>query len=79
MVHRGLVHNGGGKRNGSIAIYLEPWHADIFDFLLLKKNHGNEEDRARDLFYALYICDLFMKRVREGGNWTLSVQMKHLD
>lgn len=71
LVHSGLVHNGGGKRNGSIAIYLEPWHADIFDFLLLKKNHGNEEDRARDLFYALYICDLFMKRVREGGNWTL--------
>lgn len=71
LVHSGLVHNGGGKRNGSIAIYLEPWHADIFDFLLLKKNHGNEEDRARDLFYALYICDLFMKRVKQGGNWTL--------
>ena len=67
----GLAHNGGGKRNGSIAIYLEPWHADIFDFLLLKKNHGNEEDRARDLFYALYICDLFMKRVKENGKWTL--------
>ena len=67
----GLAHNGGGKRNGSIAIYLEPWHADIFDFLLLKKNHGNEEDRARDLFYALWISDLFMKRVRDNGNWTL--------
>jgi len=67
----GLAHNGGGKRNGSIAIYLEPWHSDIFDFLLLKKNHGNEEDRARDLFYALWISDLFMKRVKSGGNWTL--------
>jgi ribonucleotide reductase alpha subunit len=67
----GLAHNGGGKRNGSIAIYLEPWHADIFDFLLLKKNHGNEEDRARDLFYALWIPDLFMKRVKSGGKWTL--------
>ena len=66
-----MAHNGGGKRNGSIAIYLEPWHADIFDFLLLKKNHGNEEDRARDLFYALWISDLFMKRVRDNGTWTL--------
>ena len=67
----GIAHNGGGKRNGSIAVYLEPWHADIFDFLLLKKNHGNEEDRARDLFYALWISDLFMKRVKENGKWTL--------
>ena len=65
------VDQGGGKRNGSIACYLEPWHADIFDFLLLKKNHGNEEERARDLFYALWIPDLFMKRVKDNGNWTL--------
>jgi ribonucleotide reductase alpha subunit len=65
------VDQGGGKRNGSIAIYLEPWHADIEDFLLLKKNFGNEEERCRDLFYALWICDLFMKRVKEEGDWTL--------
>ena len=65
------VDQGGGKRNGSIAIYLEPWHADIFDFLLLRKNHGNEEDRARDLFYAMWIPDLFMKRVSQYGKWTL--------
>ena len=65
------VDQGGGKRNGSIAIYLEPWHADIFDFLLLRKNHGNEEDRARDLFYAMWICDLFMERVKSNGKWTL--------
>ena len=65
------VDQGGGKRNGSIAIYIEPWHKDIFDFLLLKKNHGNEEDRARDLFYALWVCDLFMRRVKENGKWTL--------
>ena len=65
------VDQGGGKRNGSIAVYLEPWHADIFEFLLLRKNHGNEEERARDLFYALWVPDLFMKRVREQGKWTL--------
>lgn len=65
------VDQGGGKRKGSFAIYLEPWHADIFDFLDLKKNHGKEEMRARDLFYALWIPDLFMKRVEEDGNWTL--------
>jgi len=65
------VDQGGGKRNGSIAIYLEPWHKDINDFLLLRKNHGNEEDRARDLFYALWIPDLFMERVKENGKWTL--------
>ena len=65
------VDQGGGKRNGSIAIYLEPWHADVFDFLLLKKNHGIEEERARDLFYALWIPDLFMERVKNEGNWTL--------
>lgn len=65
------VDQGGGKRKGSFAIYLEPWHADIFDFLDLKKNHGKEEQRARDLFYALWISDLFMKRVEENGNWTL--------
>jgi len=65
------VDQGGGKRKGSFAIYLEPWHADVFDFLDLKKNHGKEEARARDLFYALWIPDLFMKRVKENGEWTL--------
>ena len=65
------VDQGGGKRKGSFAIYLEPWHADIFDFLDLKKNHGKEEMRARDLFYAMWVPDLFMKRVQEDGNWTL--------
>ena len=65
------VDQGGGKRKGSFAMYLEPWHADIFDFLDLKKNHGKEEMRARDLFYAMWIPDLFMKRVQEDGNWTL--------
>jgi len=61
----------GGKRNGSFAIYLEPWHADIEDFLDLRKNHGDEELKARDLFYALWISDLFMERVKENGEWTL--------
>ena len=65
------VDQGGGKRNGSIAIYLEPWHADIMEFLELKKNHGNEFDKARDLFYALWIPDLFMKRVEKKEMWTL--------
>ena len=65
------VDQGGGKRKGSFAIYLEPWHADIFDFLDLKKNHGKEEMRARDLFYALWVPDLFMKRVEEDGEWSL--------
>ncbi|MEN8845717.1 MAG: ribonucleoside-diphosphate reductase subunit alpha, partial [Candidatus Arcticimaribacter sp.] len=65
------VDQGGGKRKGSFAIYLETWHADIFDFLDLKKNHGKEEMRARDLFYAMWISDLFMKRVEEDGLWTL--------
>lgn len=65
------VDQGGGKRKGSFAMYIEPWHADVFDFLDLKKNHGKEEQRARDLFYALWIPDLFMKRVKENGNWTL--------
>ena len=65
------VDQGGGKRKGSFAMYLEPWHADIFDFLDLKKNHGKEENRARDLFYALWIPDLFMKRVKENGDWSL--------
>uniref|UniRef100_A0A6C0HX23 ribonucleoside-diphosphate reductase n=1 Tax=viral metagenome TaxID=1070528 RepID=A0A6C0HX23_9ZZZZ len=63
--------NQGGKRNGSFAIYLEPWHADIEDFLDLKKNHGDEELRARDLFYALWIPDLFMERVKANGKWSL--------
>ena len=65
------VDQGGGKRKGAFAIYLEPWHADIFDFLLLKKNHGKEEQRARDLFYGLWVPDLFMKRVEDDGQWTL--------
>jgi len=65
------VDQGGGKRKGSFAIYVEPWHADIFDFLELKKNHGKEEMRARDLFYAMWISDLFMKRVEENSTWTL--------
>ena len=65
------VDQGGGKRKGSFAIYIEPWHSDVFDFLDLKKNHGKEEARARDLFYALWIPDLFMKRVKENGDWTL--------
>ena len=65
------VDQGGGKRKGAFAIYLEPWHADIFEFLDLKKNHGKEEMRARDLFYALWTPDLFMKRVEANGDWTL--------
>ncbi|MCZ8355313.1 MAG: ribonucleoside-diphosphate reductase subunit alpha [Cyclobacteriaceae bacterium] len=65
------VDQGGGKRKGSFAVYLEPWHADIFEFLDLKKNHGKEEMRARDLFYALWIPDLFMKRVENNESWSL--------
>ena len=65
------VDQGGGKRKGSIAIYLEPWHADIFAFLDLRKNHGNESDRARDLFYALWVPDLFMERVKANKAWSL--------
>jgi len=65
------VDQGGGKRKGSFAVYVEPWHADIFDFLELKKNHGKEEMRARDLFYAMWAPDLFMKRVEQDSKWTL--------
>jgi ribonucleoside-diphosphate reductase alpha subunit len=65
------VDQGGGKRNGSFAIYLEPWHADVQAFLKLKSNTGSEEERARDLFYAMWIPDLFMKRVEAGGDWSL--------
>jgi ribonucleoside-diphosphate reductase alpha subunit len=65
------VDQGGGKRKGAFAVYLEPWHADIFEFLELKKNHGKEEMRARDLFYALWIPDLFMQRVMDNGKWSL--------
>jgi len=65
------VDQGGGKRKGSIAVYLEPWHSDIFDFLDLRKNHGKEELRARDLFLAMWIPDLFMKRVKANEDWTL--------
>ena len=66
-----ILHNGGGKRNGSIAVFLETWHADIQDFLELKKNHGDEEMKARDLFYALWTSDLFMERVKENQDWSL--------
>ena len=66
----GVVHNS-GKRNGSIAVYLEPWHSDVFEFLELKKPHGSEEDRARDLFYALWIPDVFMERVKNNKKWSL--------
>ncbi len=71
VAHLGIAHNGGGKRAGSIACYIEPWHADIFDFLKLKSNTGIEEERARDLFYAMWIPDLFMKRVEDDGDWAL--------
>ncbi|MEJ6981918.1 ribonucleoside-diphosphate reductase subunit alpha [Pedobacter sp. P351] len=65
------VDQGGGKRKGAFAVYLEPWHADVFEFLDLRKNHGKEEMRARDLFLALWICDLFMKRVEANEDWSL--------
>jgi ribonucleoside-diphosphate reductase alpha chain len=65
------IDQGGGKRNGSFAIYLEPWHPDIEDFLEMKKNHGDEESKARDLFYALWISDLFMERVKDNSKWSL--------
>jgi ribonucleoside-diphosphate reductase alpha chain len=65
------VDQGGGKRKGAFAIYLEPWHADIFEFLDLRKNHGKEEMRARDLFYALWVSDLFMQRVEANEEWSL--------
>jgi ribonucleotide reductase alpha subunit len=71
FTHNGLVKNGGGKRNGSFAIYMEPWHADIEKFLEMRKNHGDEELKARDLFYALWIPDLFMNRVKNNEQWTL--------
>jgi ribonucleoside-diphosphate reductase alpha chain len=70
LTDMGLVHNS-GKRNGSFAIYLEPWHPDIDDFLELKKNHGDEELKARDLFYALWISDSFMERVKSNAKWSL--------
>jgi len=65
------VDQGGGKRKGSFAMYIEPWHADILEFLECRKNHGSEEDRARDLFYAVWVPDLFMKRVKGNGKWSL--------
>ena len=71
MIHNGIIHNGGGKRNGSFAIYIEPHHGDIESFLDLKKNHGDEELRARDLFYAVWVSDLFMERVRDNQMWSL--------
>jgi len=69
-IHNGVIHNGGGKRNGSFAIYLEPWHADLYNFLDMRRNQGDEEMKGRDLFYALWIPDLFMKRIQEDGYWT---------
>lgn len=71
VAHLGIAHNGGGRRHGSFAIYLEPWHADIEDFLRLKLNTGADEERARDLFYAIWMNDLFMERVEAGADWTL--------
>jgi len=71
VAHLGVAHNGGGKRNGSFAMYLEPWHADVEDFLRMKLNTGAEEERARDLFYALWIPDLFMERVEADADWSL--------
>ena len=71
MLHQGIVHNGGGKRSGSFAIYLEPWHTDIEDFLELRKNHGDEEMRCRDLFLGLWTPDLFMDRVKNDKTWSL--------
>merc|ERR1712227_1172331 len=73
------VDQGGNKRPGAFAIYLEPWHADVFDFLDLKKNHGKEEERARDLFYGLWIPDLFMQRVKDNKDWTLFCPNETLD
>jgi ribonucleoside-diphosphate reductase alpha subunit len=73
------VDQGGGKRKGSFAMYLEPWHADVFEFLEMRKNHGKEEQRARDLFYALWIPDLFMKRVKQDGDWTLFCPNEAMD
>ncbi|QBZ81630.1 Ribonucleoside--diphosphate reductase incomplete domain containing protein [Pandoravirus celtis] len=67
----GACHNGGGKRKGAFACYLEPWHADLINWLDLKKNHGKEENRARDLFYGLWTCDLFMRRMVTGRDWSL--------
>jgi ribonucleotide reductase alpha subunit len=71
VTNLGVAHNGGGKRNGSFAIYMEPYHADIEDFLKLKLNTGSEEERCRDLFYGLWVPDLFMERVEKGEQWTL--------
>ena len=70
-LHNGVIHNGGGKRNGSFAIYLEPWHLDVRHFLEMRRNQGDEEMKGRDLFYALWIPDLFMQRVHENKDWTL--------
>lgn len=68
---RRYVDQGGGKRKGAFAIYMEPWHADVFEFLDLRKNHGKEEARARDLFYGLWVNDLFMQRVEANEDWSL--------
>jgi len=71
ITHSGLIHNGGGKRKGSFAIWLEPWHPDVESWLDLKKNHGDENARARDLFYGLWVPDLFMKRVKNNETWSM--------
>lgn len=71
VISRAILHNGGGKRKGSFAMYIEPWHADIYEFVFAKRNTGNEHDRARDLFYGLWIPDLFMKRVATNDKWSL--------
>lgn len=71
VTNTGTAHNGGGKRKGAFAVYLEPWHADIMDFLQLRKNHGVEEERARDLYYGLWVPDLFMQRVEQNATWSL--------
>jgi ribonucleoside-diphosphate reductase alpha chain len=71
VITSSILHNGGGKRKGSFAMYIEPWHGDIFDFVMARRNVGNEDERARDLFYGLWIPDLFMKRVEEDGIWSL--------
>jgi ribonucleoside-diphosphate reductase alpha subunit len=73
----GLAHNGGGKRKGAFAMYLEPWHSDIMAFIKARRNIGNEEDRARDLFYGIWMCDYFMEQVEKDGDWYLFSEIYH--
>jgi len=79
VTQMGVVHNGGGKRSGAFAMYIEPWHADVMDFILAKRNAGAEEERARDLFYGLWIPDLFMERVERDEMWSLFCPSKAPD